>query len=50
MWSVVTGAGSGIGRAIALELVKHDVRVLAVGRQLGKVALHFRPSMRCSQG
>lgn len=31
--AVVTGAGSGVGRAIALKLVRHDWRVAIVGRR-----------------
>jgi NAD(P)-dependent dehydrogenase (short-subunit alcohol dehydrogenase family) len=31
--AVVTGAGSGIGRAVALELAKRQLTVLAVGRR-----------------
>lgn len=31
--AIVTGAGSGIGRALALELAKREVTVLAVGRR-----------------
>ena len=33
-FAVVTGAGSGIGRALALELSKEPVIVLAVGRRI----------------
>ncbi|TAN31628.1 MAG: SDR family NAD(P)-dependent oxidoreductase, partial [Castellaniella sp.] len=30
--ALVTGAGSGIGRAVALELLAHDYRVALAGR------------------
>lgn len=32
--AIVTGAGSGLGRAVALSLAAIDVRVIAVGRRL----------------
>lgn len=35
--AVVTGAGSGIGKAIALSLAREGVKVCAVGRNLGKL-------------
>ena len=35
--AVVTGAGSGLGRAIALELARHKVSVALVGRTLEKL-------------
>jgi short-subunit dehydrogenase len=35
--AVVTGAGSGIGRAIALSLWAHGARVCLLGRTLGKL-------------
>lgn len=34
MFAVITGAGSGIGRAVAIELSKERLTVLAVGRRL----------------
>lgn len=33
-WAVITGAGTGIGAALAKELTKHDLQVLAIGRRL----------------
>ncbi len=34
-WAIVTGAGSGIGRALSIELASHhQINVLAVGRRL----------------
>ncbi len=35
--AVVTGAGSGIGQAVALALLKEEVNVFLVGRQLKKI-------------
>ena len=34
--AIITGAGQGIGRGIALALAKKGVRVVAVGRTLEK--------------
>ncbi|MEQ9378202.1 MAG: SDR family NAD(P)-dependent oxidoreductase [Imperialibacter sp.] len=31
-WALITGASSGIGRAIALELAQREVNIMAVGR------------------
>jgi benzil reductase ((S)-benzoin forming) len=36
-WALVTGAGSGIGRAIALNLSAHGLAVLCVGRRERKL-------------
>lgn len=33
-WAVITGAGTGIGAALAKELAHHDFHVLAIGRRL----------------
>lgn len=33
-WAVITGAGTGIGAALAKELTRHDLHVLAIGRRL----------------
>ncbi|KAJ7333107.1 hypothetical protein OS493_018282 [Desmophyllum pertusum] len=33
-WAVITGAGTGIGAALAKELSRHDLHVLAIGRRL----------------
>jgi len=37
-WVVVTGASSGIGRAIAIELARHRANVALVGRDVGRLA------------
>ena len=37
-WVVVTGASSGIGRAIALELARRQARVVLVGRRAERLA------------
>eukprot|EP00743_Colponemidia_sp_Colp-15_P005503 GILK01005919.1.p1 GENE.GILK01005919.1~~GILK01005919.1.p1 ORF type:complete len:306 (+),score=33.22 GILK01005919.1:44-919(+) len=37
-FAVVTGAGSGIGHAITITLLQHNIRVLAVGRRLSALA------------
>jgi NAD(P)-dependent dehydrogenase (short-subunit alcohol dehydrogenase family) len=37
-WVVVTGASSGIGRAIAIELSAHGARLVLVGRDAGRLA------------
>lgn len=36
-WGIVTGAGSGMGQAIAWALAKEGAHVVAVGRTLGKL-------------
>jgi len=36
-WAVITGAGTGIGAALAKELAAKGVKVLAVGRRLERV-------------
>lgn len=33
-WAVITGAGTGIGSALAVELAKYNIHVLAIGRRL----------------
>lgn len=45
--AIVTGAGQGIGRAIAIELAQHNVHVILVGRtskKLESVAQEIRAS------
>jgi len=37
-WVVVTGASSGLGRAIAVELARHGARVVLVGRNEGRLS------------
>ena len=37
-WVLVTGASSGIGRAIAIELSRHGARVILSGRDEGRLA------------
>ena len=37
-WVVVTGASSGLGRAIAIELSRHGAGVVLVGRDTGRLA------------
>ena len=33
-WAVITGAGTGIGAALAKELARHDLHVLVIGRRV----------------
>lgn len=33
-WAVITGAGTGIGAALSIELARHGVHILAIGRRL----------------
>ena len=44
--AVITGAGSGIGRAIALELINRRVPCCLVGRTLGKLEAVVRAAER----
>ena len=46
-WAVITGAGTGIGAALAKELSRHGLHVLAIGRRLPKLqeTQHFAPDM-----
>ena len=37
-WVVVTGASSGIGRSIAIELARHGARLILIGRDAGRLA------------
>ena len=41
VWAVVTGAGSGIGRAASLALASRNVNVLGVGRRIEALAETF---------
>ena len=51
--AVVTGAGSGIGKAIALKLAQHGLRLCLIGRTLDKLeataqaAQGHSPGIRC---
>jgi NAD(P)-dependent dehydrogenase (short-subunit alcohol dehydrogenase family) len=36
-WALITGAGSGIGKAVALALLRQDWSVVAVGRRLANL-------------
>ena len=37
-WVVVTGASSGLGRAVAIELARHGARVILIGRDSERLA------------
>jgi NAD(P)-dependent dehydrogenase (short-subunit alcohol dehydrogenase family) len=37
-WVVVTGASSGLGRAVAIEVARHGARVILVGRDEARLA------------
>jgi NAD(P)-dependent dehydrogenase (short-subunit alcohol dehydrogenase family) len=37
-WVVVTGASSGLGRAVAIELARHGARVILIGRDEARLA------------
>ena len=37
-WVVVSGASSGLGRAIAVELASHGARLVLIGRDSGRLA------------
>ena len=46
-WVVVTGASSGIGRAIAIELARHRANVVLVGRDVDRLAETASQLPRC---
>lgn len=47
--AVITGASSGIGRAIAVELSHHQAHICAVGRNTGALAATVTEAQRYSQ-
>ena len=49
-WAVVTGAGSGIGRALAVKLARERVNVVAVGRRREKLEETVEAARRAGCG
>lgn len=45
-WAVITGAGTGIGSALAKELASHDIHILAIGRRKEPLELTKTQSKR----
>lgn len=37
-WAIVTGATDGIGKAMAIELYKHGLNLMIIGRDKGKLS------------